>query len=412
MFPHSDFLSTRSDGPGPDALWPTTMAQLLKLIEALKHKPIITLATAIEQLGLLNPREIEMLMDEDPQLLRSRSSELVERLLITTEDLYHALARTAGIVEVDVANFMLPDRAFDVQLLRKMRAHDLLFLGENDDILYMATWYPTDEEMHNRLRTQTSRSVRMVWADRAAIAARLEYMKPLAPQRAPEHAALKVPSGSGRKKLTDQARLTGTVTVHDQDMEHLMADAVRTMASGQMPHAHEELGDSPGMVRMVKRMIMDAQALNASDIHIETNPGDEFTRIRLRRDGDMELYQKLSPALRAALISRIKVMAKLDISEHRRPQDGKINFSDFGGDALELRVSIMPTHDGMEDVVMRLLSASKPVPLAKLGLQPRDAQAVARMSARTFGLILAAGRPDRLGQDDHAAFDTGRDQHR
>ena len=161
---------------------------------------------------------------------------------------------------------------------------------------------------------------------------------------------------------------TNAVTVRDEAMKHLTNKTVRAMASGKaqsVPEESEESSVSPGMVRMVARMIMDAHALHASDIHIETNPGEEFTRIRLRRDGDLELYQKLPPALRSAMVSRIKIMARLDISKHRRPQDGKINFSEFGGDALELRMSIMPTHDGMEDVVMRLLASPKPVPLAR-----------------------------------------------
>jgi type II secretory ATPase GspE/PulE/Tfp pilus assembly ATPase PilB-like protein len=84
-------------------------------------------------------------------------------------------------------------------------------------------------------------------------------------------------------------------------------------------------------------------------------------------------------------------MARLDIAERRRPQDGKINFAEFGGNSLELRVAVMPTHDGLEDVVLRLLASSKPIALSQLGLQERDSQAVARMSTRTFGLILAAG---------------------
>jgi type II secretory ATPase GspE/PulE/Tfp pilus assembly ATPase PilB-like protein len=378
----------------PEGPRSTTLTQLLKATQFSTSEPVITLATALEQLGVLHPREIQMLADEDPQLLRSRSPELVERLLMTPEDLHHALARTAGIVEVDAANFMLPDHGFDVQLLQKMRAHDLLFLGEADETLIVATWYPTDETMRNRLRSLTSRSVRLVWGDRDAIAARLERMDPLAPMNAPEHDLLKAHQACVRKALSTPPAATNAVTVHDEDIEQLMSETVRALASGQ---AKKDLADaeessvSPVMVRMVTRMITDAQALHASDIHIETNPGEEFTRIRLRRDGDMELYQKLSPALRSAMVSRIKIMARLDISEHRRPQDGKINFSEFGGGSLELRVSIMPTHDGMEDVVMRLLASSKPVPLAKLGLQPRDVEAVARMSARSFGLILAAG---------------------
>ena len=384
MLTNSGFLPTRPDSLSPEKTRPTTLAQLLKATQDLKLEPIITLATALEQLGVLHPREIDMLTDEDPQLLRSRSHELVDRLLMTPEDLQHALARTAGIVEVDAASFMLPEQAFDVQLLRKMRAHDLLFLGEADETLYIATWYPTDENMHRRLRTLTGRSVRMVWADRDAIAARLEAHGPAgAPavsrarhaQGAPglrAQGAQHAGCGHGRRH---RPAGSGHGTPDGRS-----GQGAEFRAGLQSPQEPDEFSDSPSMVRMVKRLIMDAQALHASDIHIETNPGEEFTRIRLRRDGDLELYQKLSPQLRAAMVSRIKIMARLDISEHRRPQDGKINFSEFGGEALELRVAVMPTHDGLEDVVMRLLGSAKPVPLARLGLQPRDAEAVARMS--------------------------------
>ncbi|CAN5449330.1 hypothetical protein BH10PSE16_BH10PSE16_43080 [soil metagenome] len=389
---NSGFLPTRPDSLGPEKPRATTLAQLLRALQ--DFEPIITLATAMEQLGLLNRREIEMLADEDPQLLRSRSPELVDRLLMAPEDLHHALARTAGLVEVDAASFMLPGQSFDAELLRKMRAHDLLFLGEAGETLFFATWNPTDESLHSRLRTLTGRSVRMVWGDRDAIMARLEGMDPLAPKNSPELDMLKAHQAFMHKTFKTPAAATNAVIVQNQDMAHLMDEAVRGLAPGQPQKAAQELeesSDSPVMVRMVKRLITDAQTMHASDIHIETNPGEEFSRIRLRRDGDLELYQKLSPTLRAAMVSRIKIMARLDISEHRRPQDGKINFSEFGGDSLELRVSIMPTHDGMEDVVMRLLASSKPVPLSKLGLQPRDAEAVARMSAHSFGLILAAG---------------------
>ena len=95
--------------------------------------------------------------------------------------------------------------------------------------------------------------------------------------------------------------------------------------------------------------------------------------------------------LRAALVSRIKVMSKLDSSERRRPQDGKINFADFSDIKLELRVAILPTHDNLEDVVMRLLASSKPIPLAQLGFSTRDAEIVSRLAQRPYGMILACG---------------------
>ncbi len=361
------FPCTIPDLLSPGLARPATMAQLLQAMETLKFEPIVTLAEVIEQLGLLDRAAIGALMSEDPELFRGRSPDLVRRVLLTSEDYYRALARVAGIVEVDAASFELPASAFDLLPLRVLRARDMLFLGEADEMLIVASWFPTSEDLHGYLCALTGRSVRMVWAERDAISARLDRLDPHAPLHSPGHANQKAP---GDAKVSGQAPLAGgRLPPEEQDMEYLMAEAVRDMASGLEVEEATEANESSSMVRMVKRLIMDAQALRASDIHIETNPGEQFTSIRLRRDGDLELYQKLPPPLRAAMVSRIKVMAKLDIAERRRPQDGKINFSEFGGDQLELRVAIMPTHDGMEDVVMRLLASTLPVPLAQLGLQ-------------------------------------------
>lgn len=385
------FPTTIPDSLIQKATRPATMAQLLQAMETLKFEPIVTLAEVIEQLGLLDHAAISALMREDPELFRGRSPELVRRVLLTPEDYYHTLARVAGIVEVDAASFELPVNAFELLPLRVLRARDMLFLGEADEMLIVASWFPTSEDLHGYLCALTGRSVRMVWAERDAISVRLDRLDPHAPLHSPGHASQKVPDDAV-PKVSGQAPLAGgRLPPEEQDMEYLMAEAVRDMASGLEAEEVAEANESSSMVRMVKRLIMDAQALRASDIHIETNPGEQFTSIRLRRDGDLELYQKIPPPLRAAMVSRIKVMARLDIAERRRPQDGKIDFSEFGGDHLELRVAIMPTHDGMEDVVMRLLASTLPVPLARLGLQRRDIEVVTRMSKRSFGLILAAG---------------------
>lgn len=370
---------------------PTTMATMLQRLDELRAAPIVTLGLALEQLGVLDKRQLEDLRAEDPDLLRSKSSELVQRLLLTPEDLHHALARTAGIVEIDATHFDIPNNAFDLVPLRTLRAHDLLVLGTSNDLLFVASWCPTNEDLHSYLRGCTGRSVLMVWAERQAIADRLNSLDPHRPMASPEataHVRGASPVVAGMNGIDFSNHL---VAAEAQDIETLMAAAVHELATGQEPEETAEANEASSMVRMVKRLILDAQEMHASDIHIETNPGEEFTRIRLRRDGDLELYQKLPPQLRAPLVSRIKVMAKLDIAERRRPQDGKVNFADFGGANLELRVAIMPTHDGMEDVVLRLLASSKPMPLQRLGLQPRDTDVVARMSSRSFGLILAAG---------------------
>ena len=101
---------------------------------------------------------------------------------------------------------------------------------------------------------------------------------------------------------------------------------------------------------LIKREVLDAIKRGASDLHFE--PYETKYRIRFRVDGI--LHEVATPPVNLAnrFAARLKVMARLDIAERRRPQDGKIDFSEFGGKALELRVAIMPTHDGLEDVVL------------------------------------------------------------
>lgn len=387
----STFAPTRPDSLMQAPPLPRNVLEMLHAVDSQRRAPILSLRTVIGDMGLLDPRALADLWNEDPDLLRNKSLELVHRVLITVEDLQHALARTAGIVEVDVANFEIAPAAFALLPLRTQRTQDLLCLGESEGIVYVASWCPTSDDLHTHLCALTGRSVMLVWAAREAIAARVVRMDPNAPQQAPE-TLVKASRPGGQALPANSLQFAGGgVPPEQQDMEYLMGEAVREMASGQESEESNEVNELSSMVRMVKLLIKDAQAMHASDIHIETNPGEEFTRIRLRKDGDLELYQKLPPQLRAPMVSRIKVMARLDIAERRRPQDGKINFAEFGGENLELRVAIMPTHDGMEDVVLRLLASSKPIALSKLGLQPRDTELVARMTSRSFGLILAAG---------------------
>jgi hypothetical protein len=98
------------------------------------------------------------------------------------------------------------------------------------------------------------------------------------------------------------------------------------------------------LVRLINTMILEAQAQGVSDIHIECAPGREKVRIRFRKDGQLRPYLELPHTYRSALMARIKIMCDLDISERRKPQDGKINFGKFvQGSKLELRVATIPT---------------------------------------------------------------------
>ena len=91
------------------------------------------------------------------------------------------------------------------------------------------------------------------------------------------------------------------------------------------------------------------------------------------------------------MVARIKIMASMDISEHRKPQDGKIDFSRFGGPPVELRVVTVPTSRGLEDVVLRLLAGAKPLPLDNIGLSPANLIAMRDVVQKTYGLVLVVG---------------------
>jgi type II secretory ATPase GspE/PulE/Tfp pilus assembly ATPase PilB-like protein len=145
------------------------------------------------------------------------------------------------------------------------------------------------------------------------------------------------------------------------------------------------------LVRLVNRLIADAVTLRASDIHIETYEAPRPVVIRLRVDGELLRHLELPAQYRFALVARLKIMADLDISEHRKPQDGKIDFARFGGPHVELRVVTVPTARGLEDVVLRLLSGLKPMPLDRIGLSAGNLAALRGVMAKAYGLILICG---------------------
>lgn len=149
--------------------------------------------------------------------------------------------------------------------------------------------------------------------------------------------------------------------------------------------------EDSAVVQLVNKIILDAYARNASDIHIEPYPGKQNTMVRIRVDGSCTVYQTVPFAYRNAVVSRIKIMADLDIAERRLPQDGKIKFKKYGGKDIELRVATIPTQGGMEDVVMRILAAGEPIALNKIGFSERNFDNFVQCVIQPYGLVLVCG---------------------
>jgi type II secretory ATPase GspE/PulE/Tfp pilus assembly ATPase PilB-like protein len=145
------------------------------------------------------------------------------------------------------------------------------------------------------------------------------------------------------------------------------------------------------LVKLVNKVIIDAYNQGASDIHIEPYPGKAKTEIRFRKDGSLGPYIEIPASYRSALAARLKIMCDLDISEKRRPQDGKIKFKKFGPLDIELRVATIPTAGGVEDIVMRILAAGEPIPLEKMGFTARNLTELQATVSKPYGLFFVCG---------------------
>ena len=145
------------------------------------------------------------------------------------------------------------------------------------------------------------------------------------------------------------------------------------------------------LVKFVNKVIIDAYNQKVSDIHIEPMPGKFKTGIRFRIDGSLMPYIEVPAHFRQAMVTRLKIMCDLDISERRKPQDGKIKFKKYGPLDIELRVATIPSAGGVEDVVMRILAAGEPIPLDKLGLTPHNKNRVIQTIEKPYGLFYVCG---------------------
>jgi len=145
------------------------------------------------------------------------------------------------------------------------------------------------------------------------------------------------------------------------------------------------------IMQLVNKIINDACNRRTSDIHVEPNISKKNVEVRFRVDGDCAVYQTLPFNYRAAIVSRIKIMANLDITVKRLPQDGKIKFKRSNGEEIELRTATIPTQGGVEDVVMRILAKSEVLGMDSVGLSPRNYQELAGIIAKPYGMILVVG---------------------
>ncbi len=149
--------------------------------------------------------------------------------------------------------------------------------------------------------------------------------------------------------------------------------------------------ESSQVVRLVDQVIINAYRNDASDIHIEPSPETRKTGIRFRMDGVCQDYAQVPEHMARGILSRLKIMAGLDIAERRLPQDGKIKFRRKGIKPFELRLATIPTAGGREDAVLRVLASAGAMAFSDMGLNERNMNIMERILAQPYGMILVVG---------------------
>ncbi len=185
---------------------------------------------------------------------------------------------------------------------------------------------------------------------------------------------------------------TGSLRKLDENVSDILGELVNEAQEAAAEDAGGGLDENDNaIVRLANQIIADAYRQGASDIHVEPYGEKRETLVRFRVDGDCFEYMKIPQSYRRAIVSRLKIMASLDIAERRKPQDGKIKFKLSDTKEIELRVATIPTAGYNEDVVMRLLAASEPLPLDKMGFSDRNLAAIKVIAAKPYGIILCVG---------------------
>lgn len=289
-------------------------------------------------------------------------AEALVRLGYATDDeVMLAIAEDHGLEFVDLSQVVIPPSIVELVPESVARENGILPLSENDGTLVVIVSDPLDLDTFEKLRFILNRNVEIALAPKESI---LDAINRHYGQVDGESA------DSMLQEFTDTA-IDFTETEDDsRDVE-------------------EEIDEtSAPIVRLVHLIISEAVHLRASDIHVE--PFETRIRIRYRIDG--VLIERDSPPRRllGAILSRIKILAKMDIAERRRPQDGRIKLT-VGEKELDLRVSILPTSHG-QSAVMRILNKDDiKVGIRQLGLGEEDYRYVRSLIRRPNGIILVTG---------------------
>ena len=308
--------------------------------------------------GIITREQLNEALDSFKQNGSSLVHELV-RLGHTSEDqVTDFLADQFGIEKVEIEGTNIPDSIFNLIPVQFVQKYQIIPLKLMTSTLTIAMSDPTNLAAINEIKFVTGYGVRVVLARASEI-----------------------------KKILDGR--FGSVTAYDDVLKKLGDSDMEIIREEEVnfQELQQATNDAP-VVTLVNAILGDAAKRRASDIHIE--PYEKIFRVRFRVDGILHEIMTPPPKLKAPLVSRIKIMADLDIAERRLTQDGRIKLK-MGGQELDIRVSVLPTMFG-EKIVMRLLDkANLQLDMTKLGFEEKDLKGFKEALHKPYGMLLITG---------------------
>ena len=315
--------------------------------------------------GLISRTQVK----DAQQLAQASGIKLQDALIkleyVTGEQVAKAMAEEYGKTYIDLRDVTVRPAVIELISESIARENCVLPYDEDGDTLQVVVSDPNDVETFEKLRFILQKPIEPLIASKEAIqeAINRHYSQNIAES-----------ADSMIHDLTDTAI----------DFTQVESAATEDPTSATFG---DSTSDAP-IVRLCDQIISEAVQLRASDIHIE--PFEDRVRIRYRIDGKLVEREAVPKRFQGALISRFKILSRLDIAERRRTQDGRIKLT-LGAKDLDLRVSVIPTNHG-QSIVMRILDKDNiRVSLLQLGFSQRDYKRFTSLIARPNGIILVTG---------------------
>jgi type II secretory ATPase GspE/PulE/Tfp pilus assembly ATPase PilB-like protein len=385
-------LKTQEEARGQklgDILTRTQSISREDIAAALKRQetmPVVRLGEALVQMKCISEEQLKSALEQQRQDRKTPLGQiLLKSGLINEHRLRQALTEKLGIPFVELDSFT-PELDATARLTEEVaRKHDAMPLYVEHKTMVVAFADPLNGGLVQSLSFHTQMRVSPVMAHPEAIERAIARVYGATNSAWSAGAGTDIPANPN-----DAINYSGGTHEH-ASTEDLLSQMEFASAEDSDAGETQVTESDNSLVKLVNKILLDAHRARATDIHIENYSGRQNSCVRFRKDGALYDYLTIPHRFRNAIISRLKIMSALDISEKRRPQDGKLEFALPKMPKLEFRIATIPTVNGLEDVVMRLLSGATLRSLDKIGLDNTIAGRLRQLVAKPHGMILVCG---------------------